>query len=622
MNIKSIYSISSKILLLLGIVSLSLSCAKGPAGETELGSPVTFSSSLVESKAPQDVWSVGDKIGVFMLEQNSSNVIRSYANRSHTTTTVTGSFIADTGHEMFYPSGQKVDFVAYHPYNAATTGMLFPIDLTDQDHREWTDLLWSNEAKGLDPQTRNVPLQFRHAMSKVVVVAVPSAWYDIYSTAGVLFTVKSNKLTGNFNLYTGEFQPDTESEHEFICDRRDGQFGHKVIEGEDGPRSSIEFVLPPQTFDAGDLKMEFTLFSITQDAFTWECPQDERFEAGKEYLYKISFSKKGIESVLCEIRDWEVEPERILEKTNEYNTIPVIPGIQIPVANIPAGSFYMGSPDSEANRSITEPQHRVTLTQDFYMGKYEVTNAQFAAFLNHPAAQITVKKDPLSDTPNIFIAEGPVTYFNGTTMVTEIRPLAFSSDGLEIHNFGLNWDGNQWKPAQPGYEDHPVVYVTWWGAKAFADWVTQTSGITCQLPTEAQWEYACRGEYPNKGEATDTHPYALGDGFALVRENANISNGHGITSAVGSYPPNNYGLYDMHGNVWEWTLDYYDESYGLDDLSETVMDPLNTNSRNVARVMRGGAFPHVIEVCRSASRYQQGMDGKYFTFGFRVMFQP
>ncbi|MFH1742043.1 MAG: formylglycine-generating enzyme family protein, partial [bacterium] len=148
--------------------------------------------------------------------------------------------------------------------------------------------------------------------------------------------------------------------------------------------------------------------------------------------------------------------------SGETITVPLDlpPGAKpLELVRIPAGTFMMGSPSGERGRDAEETQHKVTLTTDFYMGRYEVTNAQFAAFL---------------DARGNESAEG-YEYLDADGSYCQIR----QSD-------------DRWM-AYPGYENHPVIQVSWYGARDFCIWAgEQVSGLEGRLPTESQWEYACR----------------------------------------------------------------------------------------------------------------------------------
>jgi formylglycine-generating enzyme required for sulfatase activity len=184
------------------------------------------------------------------------------------------------------------------------------------------------------------------------------------------------------------------------------------------------------------------------------------------------------------------------------------------------GSFMMGSPTSEANRGTDETEHNVTLTKGFYLGKYEVTQAEYEAVM-------TGNSNGLSATPSTFSG-------NPNRPVEEV-----SWDDVQVFLTRLN-DAEQTAGRLPtGWE-----YV---------------------LPTEAEWEYACR--------AGTTTAYSWG--AAIATTNANYtSSGYNQTRDVGQYAANPWGFFDMHGNVWEWTADWYQAAYP----SGPVTDPLGATS--------------------------------------------
>ena len=260
--------------------------------------------------------------------------------------------------------------------------------------------------------------------------------------------------------------------------------------------------------------------------------------------------------------------------------------INITTVQIPAGTFTMGSPTSEVNHdAITEIQYQVTLSA-FKMSKYEITNTQFAIFLN--AKNI--------GSNGLYAAGAYPT-----------QPLIYASSGS--HDWGLHYLGGQWKPVE-GYESHPIIYVTWFGATEFA---TYAGG---QLPTEAEWEYACR--------ATTTTPFNTG--YCLSDTQANYSWGYpystctntnttrpGKTQAVGTYSANSYGLHDMHGNVSEWCSDWYG---AYPTTPQTNPTGVNTGSD---RVSRDGTFYEYAQHCRSAYRGYLIPTSAGYGQGFRVV---
>jgi formylglycine-generating enzyme required for sulfatase activity len=260
--------------------------------------------------------------------------------------------------------------------------------------------------------------------------------------------------------------------------------------------------------------------------------------------------------------------------------------LNIETSLIPAGTFTMGSPLSEPDRLNDEVQHQVTLSA-FRMSTYETTNAQYAAFLN---------------ANNI---GGDGLYAAGAY---PNERLIYDCGG----NNGLSYTGAQWQAAA-GFENHPVICVTWYGAQEFA---TYAGG---RLPTEAEWEYACRGG--------TTTPFNTGNCLDYTQANyywpapySGCSNANTNwlqqTQAVNSYSPNAYGLYNMHGNVWEWCADWY-AAYP----TTTQTNPTGP-STGAYRVIRGGSCGEFAQNCRSAIRNNYGPDSSINNIGFRLAFAP
>ena len=244
---------------------------------------------------------------------------------------------------------------------------------------------------------------------------------------------------------------------------------------------------------------------------------------------------------------------------------------------IKAGTFMMGSPVTEPGRSSYETQHEVTLTKDFYMSIYEITNSQFADFLNAN----NVGEDGEFMTEN-----------NGLQQIVV-------EDSWDP---GCVWNGDGWEPAE-GKSNHPVTYVSWDGAYEYARWAGGT------LPTEAQWEYACR--------AGSTTAWCFGDDPGPISDYGwyfEISPDG--TQEVGRKLPNAWGLYDMHGNVHERCLDSWDG--GTDYSPAPVTDPLSPNP-GLMHSMRGGSWVNDPYGLRSAYRWN-GPDNLNGTTGFRIIY--
>ena len=243
---------------------------------------------------------------------------------------------------------------------------------------------------------------------------------------------------------------------------------------------------------------------------------------------------------------------------------------------IPAGEFQMGSNDAEAG-SDEQPVHTVYL-KAFYMDKYEVTNAEYAAFLNAKGKHV----------------DGAIKWFD-----------------LKDSDAHIEYVDGRYQ-AKVGYEKHPAIEISWYGAMAYAAWAGK------RLPTEAEWEKAARG-----GLVGQKYPW----GNSIDASKANYHVDVKDTMPVGSYPPNEYGLYDMTGNVWEWCLDAYDSHVytssprrnpivGAESISNLID---NFTTIKSSRVLRGGSWFYSAPYLRVSYRDRDTPRITYTLFGFRCV---
>jgi formylglycine-generating enzyme required for sulfatase activity len=260
---------------------------------------------------------------------------------------------------------------------------------------------------------------------------------------------------------------------------------------------------------------------------------------------------------------------------------PLVNSIGMKLAPIPPGKFLMGSPDNEQGRDPHEgPQHEVVLTRPFYMGVHTVTVGQFKAFVKAKGYRTEAE--------------------NGG------RANRLFADGWR-EDPQANWKN-------PGFEqtdDHPVACVSWNDAKTFCDWLSDKEGKQYALPTEAQWEYCCRA-------GSRTKFYFGDDERALAQYAWYKANSEMKAHPVGQKVANPWGLYDMHGNVWQWTADWYAADYYQKSPKEDPPGP----SAGEFRVQRGGAWYYDV-YCRSAHRFGRNTPSNRSTdFGFRVALLP
>ena len=223
---------------------------------------------------------------------------------------------------------------------------------------------------------------------------------------------------------------------------------------------------------------------------------------------------------------------------------------------IPPGTFMMGSPKEEIERQANETQHKVTLTKGFYMGVYTVTQEQW--------------KEIMGNNPS----------------------------------------------KNKGEKNLPVDEVSWDDCQEFIKKFREKDKKPYRLPTEVEWEYACR--------AGTTTPFHFGETISSDQANYNGEKVYGNgkkgecrekTTPVGTFPANAWGLHDMHGNVWQWCQDWYEE-YPQKDL----VDPQGPDTAKTRRVLRGGTYDSIPLYCRSAYRYEYDPGTHCYYFGFRLCF--
>jgi formylglycine-generating enzyme required for sulfatase activity len=268
------------------------------------------------------------------------------------------------------------------------------------------------------------------------------------------------------------------------------------------------------------------------------------------------------------------------------------------MVNIPAGEFAMGYKNPESAKYVAnmqQPEHVVDL-DDFWMDKTEVTNAMFALFVGD------------------------------THYITEVETIGNGYVATNPETYWVKTDGASWKtPRGPGssiigFDDHPVVQVTWGDANAYCAWAGR------RLPTEAEWEKAARGTdmrmYPwgndePTGELANLPDINLYNFIKLDVLNNGIDDGYAFTAPVGSYPKgaSPYGIVDMAGNVWEWIYDWFGEDYYK---IAPLKNPAGPSTGEV-HIIRGGSWDASYGDL-SVNRAIDWPDGRSASLGFRCAF--
>jgi len=301
---------------------------------------------------------------------------------------------------------------------------------------------------------------------------------------------------------------------------------------------------------------------------------------------------------------------------------------------VPPATFRMGS-----NKHYPEERPAHTVSVDgFWMDRYPVTNARFARFVDATSFRTFAEFPP-----------NPADYPGAPPELLVAGSLVFVQPGgpvdlRDIRNWWRYLEGADWRhPAGPESSiesllDHPVVHVTFGDGAAFAAWEGK------ELPTEGEWELAARG-------GLDGAPYAWGQEFLPGdRHLANTwqgefpwehhsRDGYERTSPVGAFPPNGYGLYDLIGNVWEWTTDWYQPKHPHDEVkacciprnprgpasADVSVDPEQAEVRIPRKVLKGGSHlcaPNYCRRYRPAARYPQPVDTSTSHVGFRCVIRP
>ena len=276
-------------------------------------------------------------------------------------------------------------------------------------------------------------------------------------------------------------------------------------------------------------------------------------------------AESEVEFTVVTVNDRGAEVQRVQRRT-EFSNEDLGGGIQMGMVKLPAGTFTMGSPDTEEGHQPDESPQREVTVSSFWMGQFQVTQAQWRAVAGLP------KVDRDLD-PN-------TSWFDG--------------------------------------DDHPVESVAWHDAVEFCARLSQAAGREYRLPSEAEWEYACR--------AGTTTPFHFGEtitpDLANYRGTSSFGNGPtGLyreeTTPVGSFGlANAFGLYDMHGNVWEWCADHWHDSYAGAPPGGT---PWIEGGDSNLRMLRGGSWVLTPQFCRSAFRFWFQPVSRNNSFGFRVV---
>jgi sulfatase modifying factor 1 len=340
----------------------------------------------------------------------------------------------------------------------------------------------------------------------------------------------------------------------------------------------------------------------------WWRPTRKRLVNFKRFMFMAA-----VAAGCSETGSWSAEPATAQKPAASAGVKIFTNSVGMALVKIPAGEFMMGNLESDADLKKAfplydperiekladeRPAHKVRIRRPFYLDVHEVTIGEFKQFVAGAHYQTESERDGTGG----WGYQPKIQYFEG-------RKPEYS-----------------WR--NPGFkqlDSHPVVNVSWNDAVAFCDWLSRKEHKTYRLPTEAEWEYACR--------ARTTTRFSVGDDPESLVKVANLydlrtkklfpqwekyavagSDGFEFTAPAGSFQPNKFGLYDMHGNVWEWCSDWYSEDY----YAHSPIDDPQGPAEGELKVRRGGSWHSWPLYMRSSFRNWNTPETRYVLLGFRV----
>lgn len=337
-------------------------------------------------------------------------------------------------------------------------------------------------------------------------------------------------------------------------------------------------------------------------------------------LFAIPLLASGAGALLAILPAGDARAAEPIANCTAYSGIPAEQGDKAGMAFVPGGSFTMGSDQERPEERFSH----VVRVDGFWIDEHEVTNAQFAEFVTATGYVTLAERglDPKTH-PNMsadLTAPGSVLFVQPTKL----------GRGGDLTQWWQYVKGANWRePEGPGSsikgnENHPVVHVAYEDALAYARWRGR------DLPTEAQWEYAARGAREAGKDWSDAFDQ---DGKPIANSWQGIfpvynsdQDGYAGTAPVGCFPPNGYGLYDMIGNVWEWTSDWYVPSHrreaALNPSGPTLLDVRAAAGQSPSKVIKGGSYLCASNYCaryRPTARQPQEVDLSTGHVGFRTV---
>jgi formylglycine-generating enzyme required for sulfatase activity len=585
----------------------------GPGEET----PIMFTTKAPTALSTRtnfdgNEWLQGDSLGIYMLYNNGTDLIANSINFNKEYLTVHGSpFNSTNGYdeltpantvELYYKMATLLRFIGYYPYLPNITNYTIPVDVSKQDRPQDIDLLYSDNATGINTSnpgsSSRVKLDFKHVLSKLVINVEAADPLDVHID-GMQGLIKQVPVTAKFQLdqYTN-----------LTVDAQRADVGFIGLAAAKNPNydTTYQAILIPNTIDREVQQIEFM---AGHKLFSWKLPHElTAFEQGYVYTFNLTLMSDTIAAFTGNITPWDSAyinnsapnvPVSLDDTGTPYRRLIANNADTLDVVYIGGmTTFEMGSTKTAATGYLpSTPVHEEAINQSYHIMNAPVTNAQFCRFLNDPANRLS---SVTTNATTNSISADLSALLSTSELPTGGGAVRLYQDGTD---YTIKLNGSKWEPGLAANKDYPIAGVTWDGALAYAKWAGGT------LPTEAQWEYAARGGVDMQYEYIDEVLAGTGMGGFAIGGTAN-------TAAVkGARKANGYRLYDVFGNVAEWCYERVGTT--TDDYSAAYATAAEGTTNGIAR---GGYYAKAYNTLYIGARLYNPLNTVQPWLGFRVVF--